>query len=148
MTNLKAILFLMFTVGVFSTSCSQDDGLSGEIKGKWFFVKEGVVVAGYEVLKNHENAKGCSKDFIEINESGGFRDVSYQEIGCVEMADVGKWTKQRHTLTLTYTYDEGEQNEVEVVSILLLTDSKLKLKTIHKEAGKDVTTISLFIRAK
>ena len=70
MKTRSLLLALILSIGLFSTSCSNDDN-EGEtlvpLEGKWDLSKTGTVVGGTEQLIDApENQSGCNKDYLEL----------------------------------------------------------------------------------
>ena len=64
------LLALTLSIGLFTTSCSNDDN-EGEtlvpLEGKWDLSKTGTVINGTEnLIDAPQNANNCRKDYIEL----------------------------------------------------------------------------------
>lgn len=142
---MKKLLILFLSVvgsGVLLTSCSDDDGDSGSIVGKWEFYQEGLSVGGVEELDLYEHTPGCEKDFVELFSGGNYQDVFYYNNGegCTEDTSTGTWSRSGNSLTIT---SGGETNTATIVT---LNSSTLKVSITEEFEGLPITAIIVFKR--
>lgn len=137
------ILFLcVLTSGLLLTSCSDDDGDSTSINGKWEIYQTGFAFGGQEELELYEHADGCNKDYSEFLSGGVLNDVTHfnNGEGCEEFSDQGSWSKNGNTLNVDY---EGESF---VATIVTLNSTTLKISISEDMGGVPVTAIAVFKR--
>lgn len=124
----KRILLFVSIVSLSLTfnSCSKDDdngsSTSGNIAGKWIYLKQGEIVGGEEVLYPYENSCSSENDFTQIYSNGTLRDVYYNS-ACSESIDNATWTRSGNMITVSYGPGESSTSE-----IIELTSTKLKVK--------------------
>lgn len=141
MKNFKILFLSVVAAGLTLTSCNKDDDKkNASIEGKWTASKQGISAQGVESLSDYPNEPGCNKDYVEFNEGGNFKDVSYFGDDCEMDTTTGTWSRNNNTLT--YTVD-GETETSEIVN---LTDNELKIKTSLNEEGISVDYITVFTR--
>jgi hypothetical protein len=92
MKNRSLLFAFALTIGLFATSCSDDDN-EGEtllpVIGKWNVSKVGTVISGQEVLIDApQNEAGCNKDYLDLKYDN---DVNQ-----------GEYDSSEHTLCIDY----------------------------------------------
>lgn len=125
----KLSLILLFTIGLLTTSCSNDDNNGGDttipLVGKWNVSKVGTIVAGQEILTDApQNESGCNKDYIQFESDNTVTagDYSSDVSPCALTTQSGTYSRTGNQLT---TVIDGT-NRTE--TILNLTASELKVK--------------------
>lgn len=140
---MKRILILclgLLTIGLTSTSCSDDENTS--IEGKWVFDQTGLLINGQESLEPYEHEVGCEKDYWEFKSGGILNDGSYYNDGT-----------NCETEIVTGTYAQSDSNllisldgESDVATIITLNSSTLKLKVTLIDNGQPIDYITVFKR--
>lgn len=120
-------------------SCSSDDNGGGvseaKLVGKWEFSKEKFSAQGQALPEQDysDNQAGCSKDYIDISETGTYAWGDYWDSECSLDVMDGTWSLDGKTLTMT---DEFGTDELTVVSA---SSSKLVVKNVYTEGGIEWT---------
>lgn len=123
----RVLLFVsIVSLSLIFNSCSKDDdngsSTSGNIVGKWIYLKQGEIVGGEEFLYPYENSCTSENDFTQIYSNGTLRDVYYNST-CSESIDNATWTRSGNMITVSYGPGESSTSE-----IIELTSTKLKVK--------------------
>lgn len=142
MKKLVIVFMSVLTSGLLLTSCSDDDGDSASIEGKWEFYEEGTSFGGQEELFLYEHTEGCEKDFIEVLSEGVYQDVFYYNDGeaCSEDISTSTWSRSGNTITVT----TGGASET--YTILTLNSSTLKIALTSEFGGVTFSDITVFKR--
>ncbi|MEP6806689.1 MAG: lipocalin family protein [Flavobacterium sp.] len=123
----KRILFaVLLSIGLFATSCSNDDN-DGEtivpIQGKYNLSQTGTIINGQEVLIDApQNAAGCNRDYLDLRLSNAAVIGDYNGSNCALVETTGTYVRSHNDLTLTI----GTTNTTS--DIMNLTNKELKLK--------------------
>ncbi|SHH42823.1 Lipocalin-like domain-containing protein [Flavobacterium defluvii] len=123
----KNILFVLaLSLGMFATSCSNDDN-EGEtiipLAGKYNLSQTGTIVNGQEVLVDApQNQSGCSRDYLELKLSNAAVIGDYNGESCALTQTEGTYVRSHNDLTITIG------NTSSVSDIMNLTNKELKLK--------------------
>src|SRR4051812_40494242 len=102
----KRILFaVLLSIGLFATSCSNDDN-DGEtivpIQGKYNLSQTGTIINGQEVLIDApQNAAGCSRDYLDLRLSNAAVIGDYNGSNCALVETTGTYVRSHNDLTLT-----------------------------------------------
>ena len=97
-TNILLALAIASFISV--TSCSKDDA-TPSLTGKWEYFKEGSATStGQEVLTNHQNAVGCTKDYIIISATTA-EGHTFSGNTCVEHTFTTPYTRNGNTISVT-----------------------------------------------
>lgn len=128
MKNRSILLAILFSIGLFSTSCSSDDN-EGEtlipLSGKWDLSKVGTVVNGTETLVDApQNQTGCNKDYLELKLDNTATEGDYDSTisACALTTSAGIYSRSHNNLT---TVIDGESKTQDIVNLSL---GELKLK--------------------
>lgn len=128
MKKQSILLALVLSIGLFATSCSNDDN-EGEtlapLTGKWDISKVGTTVAGTETLINApQNQSGCDKDFMELKIDNSVIEGDYDSTisPCVGTTVEGIYSRSHNNLTRIVNGSTKTQD------ILNLTLTELKLR--------------------
>jgi Lipocalin-like domain len=128
MKNLKKIVLVVaLGLGVFATSCSNDDN-EGEtivpLQGKYNLSKQGIVApdGSEQLVDAPENQSGCPGDYLELKLSNSAVVGDYEGSACALTETTGTYVRSHNDLTLviggvTTTSD-----------IMNLTNKELKIK--------------------
>lgn len=123
----KSILFVLaLSLGMFATSCSNDDN-EGEtivpIQGKYNLSQTGTIVNGNEVLVDApQNQSGCSRDYLELKLSNSAVIGDYNGENCALVETTGTYVRSHNDLTITIG------NTSSTSDIMNLTNKELKIK--------------------
>ncbi|OUL60222.1 lipocalin family protein [Flavobacterium sp. AJR] len=128
MKNRSILLAILFSISLFSTSCSSDDN-EGEtlipLSGKWDLSKVGTVVSGTETLVDApQNQTGCNKDYLELKLDNTATEGDYDSTisACALTTSAGIYSRSHNNLT---TVIDGESKTQDIVNLSL---GELKLK--------------------
>ncbi|MDR7372937.1 lipocalin family protein [Flavobacterium aquidurense] len=128
MKTRSLLLALILSIGLFTTSCSNDDN-EGEtlipLEGKWDLSKTGIVVNGTEQLSDPvENTNGCNKDYIElkIDNTINVGDYSSAVSACALTVQSGIYSRSHNNIT---TVVNGVSKTQDIVNLTL---HELKVK--------------------
>lgn len=127
MKNRSVLLALVLGIGLFVTSCSDDNG--GEtlapLSGKWNLSKVGTTVGGQETLVDApQNEAGCNKDYLDLNTDNTLTEGDYDSTidPCTLSTTSGIYSRSHNNLT---TVVNGV-TQVQDIENLTLTELKLK----------------------
>ena len=127
MKNRSIILAFALSMGLFFTSCSDDN--EGEtiapLVGKWDISKVGTTVGGSETLIDApQNEAGCNRDFIDLKLDNTIVEGDYDSTisPCAITTDEGIYSRSHNNLTRVVNGITTTQD------IVNLTLSELKLK--------------------
>lgn len=128
MKNRSILLALVLSIGLFTTSCSNDDN-GGEtlapLAGKWNITKVGTTVSGQEFLVDPpQNEDGCEKDYLDLKLDNTLTDGDYDSSTspCALDTNAGVYSRSHNDLT---TVRDGVTKVQDIVN-LTLTELKLK----------------------
>lgn len=128
MKNRSILLALVLSIGLFATSCSNDDN-EGEtlapLSGKWNITKVGTTVGGQEFLVDPpQNEDGCDKDYLDLNLDNTLTEGDYDSATtpCALETTPGIYSRSHNDLT---TVIDGVTKVQDIVN-LTLTELKLK----------------------
>lgn len=126
MKNRNLLFVLALSVGMFATSCSNDDN-DGEtivpIQGKYNLSQTGTIIDGKEVLIDApENASGCSRDYLDLRLSNAAVIGDYSGENCALVETTGTYVRSHNDLTLTVGSISSTSD------IMNLTNKELKIK--------------------
>ncbi|KQO21605.1 hypothetical protein ASF10_12700 [Flavobacterium sp. Leaf82] len=123
----KRILFaVLLSIGLFATSCSNDDN-DGEtivpIQGKYNLSQTGTIINGQEVLIDApQNASGCNRDYLDLRLSNAAVIGDYDGTNCALTETTGTYVRSHNDLTLTVGAVSSTSD------IMNLTNKELKIK--------------------
>ncbi len=127
MKNRSVLLALVLSIGLFATSCSDDN--EGEtlapLPAKWNLTQVGSVVGGNEVLVDApQNETGCNKDYLDLNIDNTASKGDYDSTisPCALDVNTGIYSRSHNNLT---TVIDGVTKVQDIVNLTL---SELKLK--------------------
>ncbi|WP_428230169.1 lipocalin family protein [Flavobacterium sp.] len=147
MKKLSTLFLFLTTIGVISTSCSNDDSSTvnnASIVGKWEFSQYGIGPVGKEIFTDRTNITECGKDYMEFLSDGTYKIVLFKKDNgkCVTMEDDGKYTKNGSILSLK----KGNIENLEPANseIILLNKSSLKIRITSQIEKETVSEISIF----
>ena len=127
MKNRSVLLALVLGIGLFATSCSDDN--EGEtlapLSGKWNISQVGVTVGEQETLIDApQNEAGCSKDYLDLNTDNTLTEGNYDSTidPCALSVTPGIYSRSHNNLT---TVVNGVTQVQDIVN-LTLTELKLK----------------------
>ena len=128
MKNRSLLFAFALSMGLFATSCSDDDN-EGEtlipVVGKWNITKVGTTIAGQEYLIDApQNQSGCDKDYLDLKIDNDVNQGNYDSSNnpCELITRTGTYSRSHNDLT---TVLEGETKVQDIVNLTL---SELKLK--------------------
>jgi len=128
MKNRSVLFALVVSIGLFATSCSDDDN-GGEtvapLTGKWSLSKVGAIVNGQETLIDApQNQAGCNKDYLDlkIDNTAAKGDYDSTVSACALDVNTGIYSRSHNNLT---TVIDGATKVQDIVNLSL---SELKLK--------------------
>ncbi|MBA4153675.1 lipocalin family protein [Flavobacterium sp.] len=128
MKNRSLLFAFALSLGLFATSCSDDDN-DGEtlapLAGKWNITKVGTTLAGQEYLIDApQNQSGCDKDYLDLKIDNDVNQGNYDSSNnpCELITRTGTYSRSHNDLT---TILEGETKVQDIVNLTL---SELKLK--------------------
>lgn len=137
----KVLLFGLSLAALTFTSCSDDDGDSASIEGKWYYSEQGVSANGAEVLTDYmDHEDGCEKDYVEFLADGVFKDVDYFNSDCETFIDETTWSRSGNSLTI------GEGEDAETATIATLSGSTLKITTSETIDGQTINYVEVYTR--
>ncbi|WP_235831733.1 lipocalin family protein [Flavobacterium rhamnosiphilum] len=121
------LLALVLSIGLFATSCSDDN--EGEtlapLAGKWNITKVGSTVSGQEILIDPpQNESGCAKDYLELKLDNTATEGDYDSSvsACALETNAGIYSRSHNNLT---TVIDGVTTTKDIVNLTL---SELKVK--------------------
>ncbi|SHG36294.1 lipocalin family protein [Flavobacterium johnsoniae] len=123
----RNILFVLaLSVGMFATSCSNDDN-EGEtivpIQGKYNLRQTGTIINGQEVLVDApQNQSGCPGDYLDLRLSNTAVMGDYNGSDCALTETTGTYVRSHNDLTITVG------NVSSTSDIMNLTNKELKIK--------------------
>lgn len=127
MKNRSIILAFVLGIGLFATSCSDDN--EGEtlapLAGKWDFSKVGTTVGGTETLIDApQNETGCERDFMDLKIDNSVVEGDYDSTisPCAISTETGIYSRSHNNLTRVVN---GVTTTQDIVNLTL---SELKLK--------------------
>ncbi len=128
MKNRSLLFAFTLTIGLFATSCSDDDN-EGEtllpVIGKWNVSQVGTVIAGEEVLISApQNEAGCDKDYIDLKIDNDVNQGEYDssDTPCALITKTGTYSRSHNNLT---TVIDGVSKTQDIMNLTL---SELKVK--------------------
>ncbi|MNQ21199.1 hypothetical protein D3C85_343050 [compost metagenome] len=128
MKTKSLLLALILSIGLFTTSCSNDDN-EGEtlvpLEGKWKLSKIGTVSGGTETLIDApQNQSGCEKDYLELKLDNTATEGDYDSTisACAITTRSGIYSRSHNNLT---TVINGVSKTQDIVNLTL---SELKVK--------------------
>ncbi|MWB93686.1 hypothetical protein GON26_04895 [Flavobacterium sp. GA093] len=128
MKTKRIALAILFSIGLFATSCSNDDN-EGEtlipLEGKWEITKIGTTIDGVETYVDPpQNESGCSKDYLNLKIDNtatiGNYDSTISE--CALTTTSGIYSRSHNNLTVSI---EGITTTQDIVNLTL---DELKLR--------------------
>jgi hypothetical protein len=127
MKNRSVLLALVLSIGLFATSCSDDN--EGEtlapLTAKWNLTKIGTTINGQETLIDApQNEAGCNKDYLDLNIDNTASKGNYDSTvsACALDVNTGIYSRSHNNLT---TVIDGVTKVQDIVNLTL---SELKLK--------------------
>ena len=127
MKTKSILLVLVLSIGLFLTSCTDDNG--GEtlapLVGKWNITKVGTTVGSTETMTDPpQNQSGCDKDYLNlrIDNTVIMGDYSSSISPCALTTKSGIYSRSNNNLTLTI---DGVTTTRNIVNLSLI---ELKLK--------------------
>jgi hypothetical protein len=128
MKNRSLLFAFALTIGLFATSCSDDDN-EGEtllpVAGKWNVTKVGSVIAGEEVLIDApQNEEGCDKDYLDLKINNDVNQGEYESTTtpCELITETGTYSRSHNNLT---TIIDGVSKTQDIMNLTL---SELKVR--------------------
>lgn len=127
MKNRNLLYVLALSLGMFATSCSNDDN-EGEtivpLQGKYNLSKQGIVAPdGSEQLVDAlENQSGCPGDYLELKLSNSAVVGDYDGTDCALVQTTGTYVRSHNDLTLVI---DGVTTTSDIMN---LTNKELKIK--------------------
>lgn len=128
MKNRSLLFAFVLSMGLFATSCSDDDN-EGEtlspLVGKWNITQVGTTIAGQEYLIDApQNQSGCDKDYLDLKIDNDVNQGDYDSTDslCELITSTGTFSRSHNNLT---TVIEGVSKTQDIVNLTL---SELKLK--------------------
>ncbi|MTH18005.1 lipocalin family protein [Flavobacterium sp. LC2016-01] len=128
MKTRSLLLALILSIGLFTTSCSNDDN-EGEtlipLEGKWDLSKTGTVINGTETLSDApQNQSGCNSDYLELklDNTVNVGDYSSAVSACALTVQSGIYSRSHNNLT---TVINGVTKTQDIVNLTL---KELKVK--------------------
>lgn len=128
MKNRSLLFAFALTIGLFATSCSDDDN-EGEtllpVIGKWNVAQVGTVISGQEVLIDApQNEAGCDKDYLDLKIDNDVNEGEYDSTDspCELLTKTGTFSRSHNNLTTTIDGVTKTQD------IMNLTLSELKVR--------------------
>ena len=128
MKNRSLLFAFALTIGLFATSCSDDDN-DGEtllpVIGKWNVAQVGTVISGQEVLIDApQNEAGCDKDYLDLKIDNDVNEGEYDSTDspCELLTKTGTFSRSHNNLTTTIDGVTKTQD------IMNLTLSELKVR--------------------
>ncbi|MBP4138006.1 MULTISPECIES: lipocalin family protein [Flavobacterium] len=128
MNTKRIVLALALSIGLFATSCSNDDN-EGEtlapIEGKWEIVQVGTTINGVETLIDApQNTSGCDRDYLnlKIDNTAITGDYDSTVSACALTTASGIYSRSHNNLTVVI---DGVTKTSDIVNLTL---KELKLK--------------------
>jgi hypothetical protein len=128
MKTKRILLALILSIGLFATSCSNDDN-EGEtlipLEGKWNLSKTGSVIGGTETLIDApQNQSGCDRDYLQLklDNTATVGDYDSTVSACALTTQAGIYSRSHNNLT---TVINGVSKTQDIVNLTL---SELKVK--------------------
>ncbi len=128
MKNRSILLAFVLSMGLFATSCSNDDN-EGEtlapLAGKWDISQVGTTIGGTETLIDApQNETGCDRDYMDLRVSNTVVEGDYDSTisACALTTDEGIWSRSHNNLTRVV---DGVTTTQDIVNLTL---SELKLR--------------------
>ena len=128
MKNRNLLLVFGLCIGLFASSCNNDDN-EGEtlapLAGKWDIAQVGTIVGGTETLIDApQNESGCEKDYIDLKLDNTVIEGDYDSTisECALTTDEGIYSRSHNDLTRVV------DGVTTVQDIMNLTFTELKLK--------------------
>jgi hypothetical protein len=128
MENRSLLFVFTLLIGVFVTSCNNDDN-GGEtlapLVGKWNLNQVGILVNNEEVLIDApQNEVGCSKDYLELKVGNDVNEGDYDSTDspCQLTVKTGSYARSHNNLTTTIDGNTKTQD------IMNLSITELKVK--------------------
>ncbi len=126
MKNRNILFVLALSIGMFATSCSNDDN-DGEtivpIQGKYNLRQTGTIIDGKEVLIDApQNQAGCPGDYLDLRVSNAAVMGDYNGSDCALTETTGTYVRSHNDLTITVG------NVSSTSDIMNLTNKELKIK--------------------
>ncbi|HBI00284.1 MAG TPA: lipocalin family protein [Flavobacterium sp.] len=128
MKNRSLLFAFAVTIGLFATSCSDDDN-EGEtllpVVGKWNVSKVGSIISGQEVLFDYpHNEEGCDKDYLDLKIDNDVNQGEYDSTTtpCDLITETGTYSRSHNNLT---TIIDGVSKTQDIMNLTL---SELKVK--------------------
>ncbi len=122
MKTRSLLLALILSIGLFTTSCSNDDN-EGEtlipLEGKWDLSKTGTVINGTETLSDApQNQSGCNSDYLELklDNTVNVGDYSSAVSACALTVQSGIYSRSHNNLT---TVINGVTKTQDIVNLTL-----------------------------
>lgn len=127
MKNRSVLLALVLSIGLFATSCSNDnDGETlSPLPSKWNLTQVGTTLNGQETLIDApQNETGCNKDYLDLNIDNTASKGDYDSTisACALDESTGIYSRSHNNLT---TVIDGVTKVQDIVN-LTLTELKLK----------------------
>ena len=128
MKNRSIVFALALSIGLFATSCNNDDN-EGEtlapLTGKWNLSQVGTTLNGQEQLMNApQNQNGCEKDYIYLKIDNTITDGDYDSSVSPCKLDITEGIYSRSHNNLTTVID----NVTKTQDIVNLSLKELKLR--------------------
>lgn len=126
MKNRNILFVLALSIGMFATSCSNEDN-DGEtivpIQGKYNLRQTGTIIDGKEVLIDApQNQAGCPGDYLDLRVSNAAVMGDYNGSDCALTETTGTYVRSHNDLTITVG------NVSSTSDIMNLTNKELKIK--------------------
>lgn len=128
MKNRSLLFAFALTIGLFATSCSDDDN-GGEtivpLAGKWNLMQVGTVVAGEEILVDApQNEEGCAEDYMDLKVSDEvvLGDYDSTDAPCELTTTTGVYVRSDNNLTTVF----GDESRTQDIVNLTITELKLR----------------------
>ena len=128
MKNRSLLFAFALSMGLFATSCSDDDN-EGEtlapLVGKWNILQVGPTIAGEEFLIDApQNQSGCDQEYLELklNKDVDQGDYDSTNSPCELTITAGTYSRTNNNLTIV---TNGVSKTQDIVN-LTLTELKLK----------------------
>lgn len=126
MKNRNILFVLALSIGMFATSCSNDDN-DGEtivpLQGKYNLRQTGTIIDGKEVLIDApQNQAGCPGDYLDLRLSNAAVMGDYNGSDCALTETTGTYARSHNDLTITVG------NVSSTSDIMNLTNKELKIK--------------------
>ena len=128
MKNRSLLFAFALSMGLFATSCSDDDNgdeTLSPLPGKWNILQVGTTIAGEEfVIDAPQNQSGCDQDFLELKLNKDVDQGYYDSTNspCELTIIPGTYSRTNNNLTIV---TNGVSKTQDIVN-LTLTELKLK----------------------